>query len=120
MLTPTDSPSNAIIKSYEQTSHCCYVNARSLLVNRYITSAPTKQKSNIPEYIKVLAVPKFVCSLPPMIAPNDCPRPPYIAFIVKSIVAFIPGGLILCAYMLPEDQNIANVIPLRASAGNAW
>ena len=93
--------------------------ARSFTDNKYNTRPPTKHKSNIPEYRKVVTVPNFDCILPPIMAPSDCPSPPYIAFMSSSIVAFIPGGLILCAYMLPEDQNNANVSPLKASAGIA-
>lgn len=95
------------------------VNARSFLDIKYATSTPTKHKSNIPEYTKVLIVPNFDCIFPPIMAPNDCPNPPYMAFMIMSIVAFIPGGLILCAYVLPDDQKRANVRPLSASAGNA-
>ena len=47
---------------------------------KYATTRPTKQRSKTPARTKVLAVPKFCWSLPPMRAPSDCPRPPYIAF----------------------------------------
>ena len=47
---------------------------------KYATTSPTKQRSKRPARTKVLAVPKFCWSLPPMRAPSDCPRPPYIAF----------------------------------------
>ena len=41
---------------------------------------PTKHKSIAAEYTNVMTVPNFDCILPPMIAPSDCPKPPYMAF----------------------------------------
>ena len=74
----------------------------------------------MPEYTNILTVPTFDCNFPPIIAPNNCPKPPYMAFKIMSIVALIPGGLIRCAYMLPDNQKAANPIPQRASTGKEW
>ena len=58
-----------------------FLKLESLRKLRYAVTKQTNKKSTKAAYKNVFVVPNLDWSFPPMIAPELCPSPPYIAFM---------------------------------------